>query len=424
MNVSTLVWREISHRKMNFLLSVFGVLAAAFCVFWVISMLRSHDLESGRIIAQMEAKTSADMKKLEDDIRKSMKGLGFNIYIFPKDQDMSEVYAQGYASKTMPEEYVERLANSKIITINHLLPTLTQKLKWPEKQRTIIVIGIRGELPLAFRDPKAAMIDPIEPGKIILGYELHQSLGISAGDTVPLLGRNFQVAECYPERGSTDDITVWMNLNDCQELLNKKGRINAIQALECNCATVDRLGEIRTELLSILPDTKITETGSTALARAEARNLAKEVSRKRIAAAKANRDRLGEERRKLSAMLLPGVTLFAMVLVALLAFLNVRDRISEIGILQAVGVNRTMIQAAFLIRAALAGFAGALLGTAAFLIASSLMKKEPVFTIFELIRVKEMVAVLLVAPLLAALAAWLPSVVASENDPAVILRHD
>ena len=414
MNLRKLIFREIRHRKLNFALSILGVAAAVLCVLWVLSMLRSHERESEEIVAKMEAETTAEMKKLEDEIRKSMKGLGFNIYIFPEGQDMSEVYAQGFASKTMPENFVDKLANSKIVTVNHLLPSLTQKMKWPEQERTIILIGVRGEVPLAHRDPKAPLIDPVEPGKLVLGYELHKSLNISKGDTVVFSGEKFEVSDTYPERGSTDDITIWMNLKQCQELLNKPGEINAIQALECNCATVDRLGEIRAELSKILPNTQIIETGSTALARAEARNQAKATSQKQIAAAKADRARLGEERRRFSSLLLPGVTLFAMLLVALLAFLNVRDRITEIGVLQAIGVKGSTVQKAFLGRAALAGVLGAVLGLLAFLIIASIRD----------VTAKEMVAVLIGAPLLAALAAWLPSVFAAETDPAVILRHD
>ncbi len=60
---------------------------------------------------------SSDLKKeitdLENEIRKSMKGLGFNIHIYPEKQDLSVIYEQGYGEQTMPEEYVETLANSK-----------------------------------------------------------------------------------------------------------------------------------------------------------------------------------------------------------------------------------------------------------------------------------------------------------------------
>ena len=81
-----------------------------------------------------------------------------------------------------------------------------------------------------------------------------------------------------------------MNLAECQELLDQKGRINAILALECNCASIDRLGsEIRAEISKILPGTKIIEKGSRALARAEARVKAKSTADREKATIQASR---------------------------------------------------------------------------------------------------------------------------------------
>jgi len=426
MKLSRLVMREIFHRKMNFFLALVGVALAVSCVLATMAAMRSYDLNSDKIIAKMEADTQAEMKKLEDDIRKTMKGLGFNIYIFPKDQDMSEVYDQGFASKTMPEEYATTLANSKIVTVNHLLPSLTQKLEWPEKKRTVILIGVRGEVPLAHRDPKSPLIDPIKKGELVLGYELHRSLEIKEGDEVIFKGKKFRVGEAHAERGTKDDITMWMNLTECQELLGKKGQINAIQALECNCATLDRLGEIRAELMEILPDTQITETGSTALARAEARTQAKATADKQIAAAKADRVRLSEEREKFAGVLLPIVLLFAMVWIAMLALMNVRERVTEIGVLRAIGVGSKIVLAAFLSRAVLAGLLGAIAGVAGFAIIYPVVKERLFHSIAmnEVVGGSEWIVPLVAAPLLAAVSAWLPSLMAAQRDPADVLRHD
>jgi ABC-type lipoprotein release transport system permease subunit len=426
MKLGRLVTREILHRKVNFILAVVGVALAVTCVLATLAAMRSYDLDSDKIIAAMESDTQAEMRKLEDDIRKTMKGLGFNIYIFPKDQDMGEVYDQGFASKTMPEEYATTLANSKIVTVNHLLPSLTQKLEWPEKKRTVILIGVRGEVPLAHRDPKSPLIDPVDKGELVLGYELHRSLGIKEGDTVSFKGRNFKVGKTHPERGTKDDITMWMNLTECQELLDKKGRINAIQALECNCATLDRLGEIRAELMQILPDTQITETGSTALARAESRNNTKETAQKQIAAAKADRERLSQAREKFAGVLMPIVLLFAMVWIAMLALMNVRERVTEIGVLRAIGVGSKVILAAFLSRAVVAGLLGAVAGAAVFA-AIYPMVKERFFhgiAMGQVVGGGEWFVPLLAAPLLAAVSAWLPSLMAAQKDPADVLRHD
>ncbi|SVC27748.1 uncharacterized protein METZ01_LOCUS280602, partial [marine metagenome] len=149
------------HRKLSFGLAVATIATSVAGLVAVVALLGAHDLRTSKMLTRMneessamEAKFAKEMKAYEDDVRKTMKGLGFNIFIFPEGQELSEVYAEGFASKTMPESYAGTLAESKIVTVNHLLPSLTRKLKWPERERTVILIGIRGEVPIAHRDPK------------------------------------------------------------------------------------------------------------------------------------------------------------------------------------------------------------------------------------------------------------------------------
>ena len=290
----------------------------------------------------------------------------------------------------------------------------------------MIAIGIRGEVPIAHRDPKSPLIDPVEPGKIVLGFELHKGAGLKVGDKTTFQGREFEVAKIHSERGSKDDITMWLNLAEAQELAGTPGQINAIQALECNCATLDRLGEIRAELMQILPDTQIVETQSTALARAEARNLAKATAQKKLADTERELATLGAERERFAGILLPLAMLAAMVWIGLLALLNVRERVNEIGILRAVGVKSGKIFAAFLTRAGLAGLLGAILGLVQFslifpLLSDRLFQQQ---SLGDLMTTKFWIVPLVVAPILAAAAAWLPALAAAQKDPADILRND
>lgn len=427
MTLMRLVSREIRHRIGNFLVSALGVGVAVLGIFSVAALLKAHQSHSESVLEGMREEMKGDMARLEDEIRKSMKGLGFNIFIFPEGQDMSEVYAEGFASKTMPEDYVDKLAQSPIVTVNHLLPSLTRKLSWKEQGgRTVIVIGIRGEVPFAHKDPKKPLLDPVEKGTLVLGYELQQGANLKAGDQTTLLGRSFTVAKVHGERGNRDDITIWMNLDEAQELLDSPGRINAIQALECNCASVDRLGEIREELMAILPDTHIIETQSTALARAEARNLAKETAQKRIADTERELTSLGSERERFASIILPLAVIGGMVWIALLALINVRERINEIGILRAVGVQGCVILSSILTRAGLAGFAGALIGLIGFAVMHPLASEKWFHSVSltELVSGKALGFAAVAAFLLAAAAAWLPALLASQKDPAEILRHD
>ena len=448
MSPSRLILREISHRKLNFLLGAICVALTVFITFGAMALLKTHDLETrdilfehdartAAIIVKMESDTSQNMDQLEDDIRKSMKGLGFNIFIYPEGQEMSEVYSQGYASKTMPEEYVSKLANSKIVTVNHLLPRLTRKIKWPEKERTVVLIGVRGEVPLAHKDPKKPLIDPVPEGKLVVGYELHNSLGLKPGDKVKLMGRDFSVEKCHKERGTVDDITLWMNLRECQQILNQEGRINAILALECNCAALDRLGEIRAEIGKILPGTKIIEKGSKALARAEARVKAGATAKKQMVETRRSREqqranesarlaKLQNTREHMASILVPLVAVLCLAIVGILSFTNVRDRQSEIGIFRAMGVTGGLILKVFLARAFLLGLLGAIIGLSALHLGGGGFKESHLHghDLSGLLSTKEQALSLLVVPLLACVAAWLPSLHASQRDPADILRHE
>jgi len=378
----------------------------------------------------MEAKFAKEMKAYEDDVRKTMKGLGFNIFIFPEGQELSEVYAEGFASKTMPESYAGKLAESKIVTVNHLLPSLTRKLKWPERERTVILIGIRGEVPIAHRDPKKPLIDPVQKGRIVLGHELHRSLDLKEGNATVFMGREFIVGKCHAERGTKDDITIWMHLGECQELLKEEGRINAIKALECNCASIDRLGEIRREIAGILPGTKVIETESKALARAEARNKAKKHSQSAIASKKAeaiklqaDRERLRLEDKQKYTALLTVVILGSMAWVSFLAFANARDRQAEIGILRAMGISTGSILGALMGRAFLVGLFGAGLTLLfAFLLGDTLRGSLHGFDLKSLRG--DIPLVLLSVPVLSCAASWLPALQAANRDPATILRNE
>ena len=448
MNPSRLVFREIAHRKLNFLLGSVCVALTISITFGAMALLKAHDLETRAILAdhdtrteailaQMESDTSQNMDQLEDAIRKSMKGLGFNIFIYPEGQEMAEVYAQGFASKTMPEEYVNKLANSKIVTVNHLLPRLTRKIKWPEQDRTVVLIGVRGEVPLAHRDPKKPLIDPVPEGKLVVGYELHHGLGLKPGDTVKLMGREFAVQKCHKERGTVDDITIWMNLGECQQILNQEGRINAILALECNCATLDRLGEIRAEIGKILPGTKIIEKGSKALARAEARVKAGATARKQMIETGRNREQqranksarlasLQDSRERMASILVPLVAILCLAIVGILSFTNVRDRQSEIGIFRAMGVTGGLILKVFLARAFFLGLLGAVIGLMFLYLGGSGLQEKYLhgYALSLLLESRQLAVALITVPLLACVAAWLPSLHASQRDPAEILRHE
>ncbi len=426
MHILRMALCEIREHKLNFSLGLLSVLVAGGCIGGLATVLRAHDLRSQDILETKEAEVKEAMAKLEDDYRIITKEMGFNVLILPKNQNLSEFYAENYASEFMPESYVDTLANSKVVTIQHLLPSIQQKIKWPERNRTILLTGVRDEVPIAYRSPVLPLLQPVPDGGMTVGHELHKSLGLKMGDRLQLMGREFEVTELQPERGDIDDITVWIALDAAQELLGKEGKINAILALECSCAWAD-LPQVRAELAKILPGTQVIEKRSQALARAETRWRAAEETKSAVAREKENRAVLRAERENLAAILVPLVVLIAGFWIGLLAWANVRDRRYEIGVLRAIGLRSHQVLLLFLTRST---FLGALGGVLGYLIGWGVgagwngLSPERAGTAMQLLDPALLGATALLAPLVSTLAGWIPAQLAAIQDPAEVLRSE
>ena len=435
MNIRRMVIKEIAYRKVNFALSVLCVAVAVASVVGAMVVLKGHDIRTSEILAAKEAETEKQMGELDDSIRKSMLKLGFNVVVLPKEQNLGDWYADDFGAKYMPEEYVEQLANSKIITVRHLLPSLQQKLVWPETKRKIILIGTRGEVPNIHKSPSQPLIEPVEHGTIVVGHELHQSLGLKVGDTTTLLGREFKVARCHDERGNKDDITLWIHLGEAQKMLDKEGKISAILALECACAWAD-IAKVREEICGLLPETQVVEKGSQAIARAEARTRVAEEAMASLEREKLFRGNLKRGREDFASVLVCVVIAACAFIIGALAYGNVRSRRWEVGVLHSMGYRSKQILGLFLSKAIVTGVLGGAIG-----IAIGMLGGVAAFGYLEgdgneSIGASELfagsyeswmilfVSIVVITPVFSAVASWIPSVAAARQDPADILCRE
>lgn len=403
MKIWGMIWREIAFRKFNFVLALLSVSAAVACLIGTLTLLRTDKAEV--------AKAGAG---LEDAVRKITKGLGFNVIILPEDQDLNEMHLEGSLNKQMPEEYAHRLAESKIVTINHLLPTIMKKLTWPETGLPIVLYGTRGEVPIQHRDPKKPLLDTVPKGTMIIGHHVSQKLGLKEGDETTLLGHKFFLGKVHGERGNIDDATVWINLTEAQELLGMQNLIHAIQALECHCAG-DRISQIRVEIARILPGTQVLERGPPALARAEARDQARQSA-----------EDASKRREAFAAVLAPLIWVGAAVWIGFLMLGNVRERRAEIGILRAIGFRSSQILLLFLGKAFLFGILGTLLGFVVGALAGASLGEMTAG--WESLQNPEVpihfVLALGLAVALSVFASWIPALSAARQDPALVLQEE
>jgi len=402
------------HRKWSFLAGVLGAGAAIASLVASLAVLERHDRETREVLGHKREELELTMAELSQEMRKATLKLSFNLVILPEGQELRDWYDKDYAAKYMPEAYVKKLAGSGIVTVRHFLPSLQQRLVWPEQKRTIILVGSRDEVPNLYMNPKRPLVQPVPPGTIVLGHELHRSLGLKEGDSTVLLGRTFKVHGCHDQRGNKDDITAWIHLGEAQELLEKKGLINAILALECMCAGSGALPKLRKQIASILPGTQVIERGPQTLARFEARAGVGREARRAIEREEANRALLRAEKEGFATMVIVVIVVAGALWIAVVAWSNTRTRRHEIGVLRAVGFRTVQILSLFLGRAFLTGLAGGIAGFAAGLLFAGLPPHP----------LRVLLMSLCASVSLAVVACWIPSLLAASQDPANTLRAE
>ena len=380
MNLAKMIVKEIAHRKANALLTLLGVLAAVGFFVAFVTMGTAAKRETTRI----------------------MRDMGYNLRIIPKETDMEQFLLKGYADQTMPQETVQRFVKQRGITYVHLLATLQQIYDWDGSQ--VLLTGVASEVSPQDKK-KPSMLFEVDPGNLYLGYQVAQTKGLKKGDTVSLDGQEYKIERTLSETGSIDDIRVYANLKDAQEILGKPGQINEIKALDCLCRNPDKetIEVLREELKEILPEGEVVKIEAIAMARENQRIMMEDYF----------------------SLIMSIVIIVCAIWIGTLAMINTRERRYEIGILRALGYGSGQIAGLFLGKAILLGLAGAAVG---FFVGSAVaMQAGP--EIFKVTAKSIKVEYgllgwsLISAPLFTALSAFIPAMIAVTDDPAEILRE-
>lgn len=381
MNTLGLILREIAHRKLNFLLGLIGVVGAVTLFVFFDTSSKASAKETARI----------------------MRNIGLNLRIIPKATDMNVFWATGISDKTMPEDYVDKLASQRGLNYAHLLPTLQQRIVW--QGREIILTGVAPEKHAPDKK-KPSMSYTVKPGTLYVGHLIAQAMDLAKGSEVELKGKRFVVARALGEMGNEDDIRVYADLGDVQEVLNLPGKINEIKALNCLCATpvADPLAMLREQLAKVLPDAEVIQIRHIADAREKQRRMVE----------------------RYVSFIMPFVMVIGVVWVGLLAMLNVRERQNEIGILRAIGHGSGKIAGLFLGKSVLLGIVGGVVG---FAVGTGLAEAvgPDIFRITAK-AIKPLWPLLwqsiIGASLFAAAASLIPTTMAVTQDPAVTLSQE
>ncbi|MCH2379085.1 MAG: ABC transporter permease [Pedosphaera sp.] len=383
MSPITLIFKELSHRKVNAILSLLAVTIAV----------------SGSIIFHTAFAGSLQRTK------RIQRDMGQNLRIVSKDTDLVHFWDEGFSRETFPENWVKSFTNiTDTINYSHLSAVLKWKVQWRDTPAMIYGLAPREVAPPGRKKP--IMITPVKRGTVQLGRTLADIHGVKRDATVTVEGGKFEVARVLSEKGSGAEIRIYMHLADAQAVLKREGQINEIQALDCYCAdeTQDTLALLREQLSPILPQAQVFRMQDMAEAREK-------------------------QRRDIEwtfSTLMPVIVIICGIIVGALAFMNTRARQQEIGILRALGKGSGSVATLFLGKALLLGIAGALsgfaLGTALlFGWGTEVLKVSPKLIGWDFNNLKW---ALLIAPVFAVLASFIPAMLAVTQDPADTLRHE
>ena len=343
MQLRTMIWKELWQRPTPMLTSL---LVVTLGVTALVAVQNITILSEQKIAGDMEA-------------------LGANVLVLPPSVSLQDYYAADMHGHTMPEEYVTRLALARMAGVENLAPklcveasvdsipvTLTGILPRSEFQAKSAWQGLsmianavgsdRGCCPTAANvgtdnDPNSLAstrtIQELGDRELILGRDVASQLGVKAGDTLSLLGADFEVITVLPSTGTIDDGRLFAHLHSVQDLSGAGPVVNVIEIVAC-CD--DAAGSLLAKLAAELPETRIVTIAQVVETQVAVNGLMARLSWVFF-----------------SILLLVGAASIASVMYA-----NVTERRKEIGTLMAIGATRSFVTRLFLGKAMLLGLAG------------------------------------------------------------------
>ena len=411
-------WRELGYRKLSFVLGVLAVSCVATCLIGSKAFLAAHDTQTEHLTEGLETRATERMTELRDAARRFSKNLGFNCMLLPAGQALTELYQEGKSNAFFSEAEAALLVDMKPETVNHLRPILRERTQWPEVQKTIVLVGVRGQIYIKAPRWQKPIEEAIDPNKAHVGFALAQDLALAQGSKITFMGERFTVEHILPQAGNEDDISIRIDLETAQTLLDHPDKISAILGLMCNCADGDP-NVVRKELETVIPGIQVVDFTTRVRARQNARNEIAQGAKAEVEDIQASRAELRRQIAALANALVAVVTAGTMILLGVLSFNNAREREGEVALLKALGLSSGRIICFFLFKAGLAGLIGGILGCPIAIGAARqiLGPSAVVSTYFLLFTVFLTIAISILSSIL-------PALRAATQDPCRILNQE
>lgn len=373
----------------------------------------------------------------EQKIAGQMQQLGANILVLPKDVSLQDYYAADTHGKSIPEEYVSRIALAQLTGVEELSPKLTVDCEWDSVPSVLtgilprtefykksswqsvdllstglnpVGIGTKhegcdgrscqistGEKTELSSYASTRIVHQLDQNALLVGADLAARHGVEAGQRVEVLGGEFTVMGVLPSTGTTDDERLFAHLHRVQELYGAGEVVNVIEVMGC-CEEVT--SGLIDQLDTLLPGVRVATITQ-------------------IVEAQVTVNRLMN---RLSYLLFTLLMLIAGTSIASVMFANVAERKRELGTLLALGATPKMVARMIIFKASAIGLTGAVSGLLAGIFAAySIGSRYLELTVG--ISPGAALTGVVVATLVATLASYLPARKAAQLDPCTCLHE-
>jgi ABC-type lipoprotein release transport system permease subunit len=160
-----------------------------------------------------------------------MKNMGHNLLILPAEADALAFHTCSDEQTAFDESACRQMAKHRKLASRYYANMLQAKARVGD-----LGAVLTGVEPVRRGDEtgeKSHLFEDIPAHATLLGAGIARGLELEAGDSLSVLGRRFTVSHVHPPKGTIDDYRIWIDLGVCQELLDRKGEVNAILAFLC-----------------------------------------------------------------------------------------------------------------------------------------------------------------------------------------------
>lgn len=358
LNTVCLLVKELKANKSSAFINIL-VIVTGICLVITTGIILNDDYHrSEKTYRDKIDQTTATMNEMTQDYQRFIRILGHTSKIISIDQNKSNLLHTGYAEKEFSESLMDSLVG-KVQLLDRLCPVLRKRLTLPAYNRTVFITGVGEEKSRSSHN--SALLPMPKAGTVILGYEVHKPNKLKSGDYFSITDKKFVVAECLDTKGSREDISIFLNLSDAQDLFGSKNRINEILAVPLIVDGKRISREVKKFSGNRLD--ALLSRGKT-LTRVKAIQSSLGVARKRIEQEKA----LLEEVRNKSIRTFITVTLSTLIVImvwtGLTSYAEVRRKWKELAILFSIGIGPDEGAKLVIMRSGLVGFIGASAGVA------------------------------------------------------------